>query len=412
MGETKINLNYQVKSDQFGDKVGEAIATGNASDEVEDKINSKFNSTPIGGGQYTGGHKHTGALYDGEKIDYNDLKNIPTVFPPETHTHSFSDLIDNISWTQISNLITTGPSDPNNNERLIRADDPRLSDARDPNPHTHPFTDITGDISFSQLDTLISTTAEANKLIEANDPRLSDSREPLPHDNTKHTEAYITSSGVTYEALLANGDIGTAADQVAQGDHNHNELYYTKTQTNSLLDGKADTTHYHTSGTVIETGLATNASFNNEITRAFSFPPFGFSSAWQIAVNGSATINLSTAGLDRKLYIPLQMIPDEAILEEMIIYVKANGPHNLEVNLMRTNMTTGAVETITSAQHNYSTTEIEPLYAEVTSTETDFVDKEIYSYWILIEEVGTSTDNVDITIYGGKIMCSIVRPLP
>ena len=35
----------------------------------------------------------------------------------------------------------------------------------------------------------------------------------------------IDSSGVTYENLNSNGDVGTGATQVAQGNHNHNSLY-------------------------------------------------------------------------------------------------------------------------------------------------------------------------------------------
>jgi len=410
MPETKINLNYQVKTTQFEDKVGTAIATGAASDEVEDKINQRFNSTPIGGGLYTGGHKHTGALYDGEKINYNDLTNIPSVFPPQPHSHSFSDLTDQISWAQLSNLITTGPTDPNNHERLIRADDSRLSDTRDPNPHTHPFTDITGDIAFSQLDSLISTISEANKLIEANDPRLSDSREPLPHDNTKHTESYITSAGVTYEALATNGDVGTGATQVAQGDHVHNDIYYTQTQVDSFLSNKADTIHYHNDGTVVAGGLAENASYQLSIDREFSFSPFGFG-GWTIQPNGSATINLSTA-TNKQLYIPLQMLPDGSEIFEITIYLHADGVHNLEAKLMRTDMNTGQAEAISTIIHNYSTTAIEPAVGVIDVTGASFVDKTNFHYWLLIEEVGTSTDNVNVTIYGGRITCMVLRPLP
>lgn len=46
---------------------------------------------------------------------------------------------------------------------------------------------------------------------------------PVSHDNTYHSATYITSSGVTYENLSANSDIGTGATQVAQGDHTHVE---------------------------------------------------------------------------------------------------------------------------------------------------------------------------------------------
>lgn len=38
---------------------------------------------------------------------------------------------------------------------------------------------------------------------------------------------YIGATGVTYENLAANGDIGTLSTQVAQGDHNHDGVYAT-----------------------------------------------------------------------------------------------------------------------------------------------------------------------------------------
>jgi hypothetical protein len=38
-------------------------------------------------------------------------------------------------------------------------------------------------------------------------------------------EGYITSTGVTYENLSANGDVGTGATQVAAGNHNHSGVY-------------------------------------------------------------------------------------------------------------------------------------------------------------------------------------------
>ena len=42
-----------------------------------------------------------------------------------------------------------------------------------------------------------------------------------PHNNTYHSETYITSASVTYETLNTNGDVGTGATQVAQGNHTH-----------------------------------------------------------------------------------------------------------------------------------------------------------------------------------------------
>ena len=42
--------------------------------------------------------------------------------------------------------------------------------------------------------------------------------------------ALIGAAGVTYENLAANGDIGTGAAQVSQGDHAHDDQYYTETE--------------------------------------------------------------------------------------------------------------------------------------------------------------------------------------
>lgn len=45
------------------------------------------------------------------------------------------------------------------------------------------------------------------------------------HDNTHHTETYMVSTDITYELLNTNGDVGTAAGQLAIGNHNHDSVY-------------------------------------------------------------------------------------------------------------------------------------------------------------------------------------------
>lgn len=73
------------------------------------------------------------------------------------------------------------------------------------------------------------------------------------HDNTQHSESYITSSGVTYENLSANSDIGTGSDQVAQGDHTHDDRYFTETETDSRylqVDGSNSMTGNLVAGTI------------------------------------------------------------------------------------------------------------------------------------------------------------------
>ena len=44
---------------------------------------------------------------------------------------------------------------------------------------------------------------------------------PDPHGNAEHSSTFITATGVTYANLDGNGDVGTGAAQVSQGDHIH-----------------------------------------------------------------------------------------------------------------------------------------------------------------------------------------------
>jgi hypothetical protein len=56
-----------------------------------------------------------------------------------------------------------------------------------------------------------------NGKVADTDSRLTDARTPTEHGNEKHSSTFITSGGVTYENLNANGDVGTGASQVAAG---------------------------------------------------------------------------------------------------------------------------------------------------------------------------------------------------
>ncbi len=102
---------------------------------------------------------------------------------------------------------------------------------------------------------------------------------PTTHSNTSHSENYITSAAVTFETLQTNGDIGTAATQLAIGSHNHDLSYsptghthtetditdldkYTQLQVDTLLLSKSDTTHDHSG--VYEPVFTKNTAFNKD----------------------------------------------------------------------------------------------------------------------------------------------------
>lgn len=55
----------------------------------------------------------------------------------------------------------------------------------------------------------------------------------------------ISTDDVTFEALDGNDDVGIGAEQVAQGNHLHGDVYYTEDETDSLLGDKSDTGHGH-----------------------------------------------------------------------------------------------------------------------------------------------------------------------
>lgn len=62
---------------------------------------------------------------------------------------------------------------------------------------------------------------------------------PSSHDNTAHSATYITAGDVTFENLSANGDVGTGADQLAVGSHNHDTVYFTQTVLSSITDSSS-----------------------------------------------------------------------------------------------------------------------------------------------------------------------------
>ena len=79
------------------------------------------------------------------------------------------------------------------------------------------------EISFSTGDWLVYTDGSswnkiANSSASVTWANVSDkpaSYTPDTHDNDAHSEVYTTTLGVTYEALVNNGDVGDSANQVA-----------------------------------------------------------------------------------------------------------------------------------------------------------------------------------------------------
>jgi len=64
------------------------------------------------------------------------------------------------------------------------------------------------------------------------------------HGNESHSSTFITSTGVTYENLNTNGDVGTGSSQVAVGNHTHNTPYVLQFAPIDILSNPNDATDY------------------------------------------------------------------------------------------------------------------------------------------------------------------------
>jgi hypothetical protein len=98
---------------------------------------------------------------------------------------------------------------------------------------------------------------------QGNDVRFSDARLALAHGNERHTETYITLSGVNYTNLSFNGSVGTGATQVAQGNHTHAQLHnqqHAITSTSDHTAGNNKVFYSNSSGQMVELALSTSGT--------------------------------------------------------------------------------------------------------------------------------------------------------
>lgn len=77
-----------------------------------------------------------------------------------------------------------------------------------------------------------------------------DAFQPINHDNSYHSEQYAISSEISFETLLNNGDVGTGANQLAIGSHNHDTRY-------------ADINHNHQADEILFSPASSGLGSNN-----------------------------------------------------------------------------------------------------------------------------------------------------
>jgi len=117
--------------------------------------------------------------------------------------------------------------------------------------HTHDSRYYTEtELNAGQLDNRYYTESETDTLLDGKSGTSHThaySAITGTHGNEDHSSTFITTGGVTYEALNGNSDVGTGSTQVSRGDHTHDSRYYTESETNTLLAGKSSTSHNHDS---------------------------------------------------------------------------------------------------------------------------------------------------------------------
>lgn len=191
---------------------------------TESEIDALFNTTT--------GHDHDGT--DSKKVEYSNLNNIPSSFTPASHgNEAHSSTFITASGVTYENLSANG--DIGTGSTQVSQGD-----------HSHDSVYYTE----TEIDAMFNTTTghdhdgtDSKKVEYSNLNNIPSSFTPASHGNEVHSSTFITASGVTYENLSANGDIGTGSTQVSQGDHNHDSVYYTETEINAMFN--TSTGHDH-----------------------------------------------------------------------------------------------------------------------------------------------------------------------
>jgi len=76
-----------------------------------------------------------------------------------------------------------------------------------------------GEAAFRNIGSVVDTVCSGD------DSRLSDARTPLTHGDEAHSKNYLDINDITFENLKANNAVGDRSNQVAYGNHGHNQLH-------------------------------------------------------------------------------------------------------------------------------------------------------------------------------------------
>jgi hypothetical protein len=176
-------------------------------------------------------------IADDVDIDWSDIQNKPTTYPPSSHehpdlhTHSNKSLLDTITQILVDGW-NTAVSHVLDSIRHITSDERTLWNTitgKADTIHTHGESDITN----------------LDKYTQAQTDALLSGKAPLSHD---HNSMYYTES-----------EVDTLLSGKAPSTHDHDGRYYTESETNTLLGGKAPLSHAHTESQITDLDKYTQA---------------------------------------------------------------------------------------------------------------------------------------------------------
>lgn len=161
---------------------------------------------------------------------YNDLADVPTSLPPDTHTHVATDVTEDTTHRFATDAEKTTWN------AKVGTTDARLSDARTPVAHVHAPADVTEDENnrFVTDADIVAWNAKQDALgftaVATTDARLSDSRAPLAHTQAAttitedSTHRFVTDTEKS--AWTAKQDALGFTPSAVGHDHEYSEFAY------------------------------------------------------------------------------------------------------------------------------------------------------------------------------------------